>query len=213
MTAVRVLLVDDHNLVRAGLRALLDGMPGVDVIAEAHDGVRALELIRLDAPDIVLADIEMKGMDGLELAARVRTEFPSVRVAILSMHAGEDYVQQALRAGAAAYLLKDAAPLELESALGALMRGETYLSPRVTKQVISGFVQASMPATEALTARQREILKKLAEGHSAKEIAFQLEVSVKTVEAHRAQIMQRLNISDVAGLVKYAIRSGLTKLE
>jgi DNA-binding NarL/FixJ family response regulator len=134
-------------------------------------------------------------------------------VAILSMHASEDYVQQALRAGAAAYLLKDAAPLELESALGALMRGETYLSPRVTKQVISGYVQASMPASEALTARQREILKKLAEGHSAKEIAFQLDVSVKTVEAHRAQIMQRLNISDVAGLVKYAIRNGLTKLE
>jgi DNA-binding NarL/FixJ family response regulator len=210
---VRVLLVDDHNLVRAGLRALLDGMPGVDVIAEAHDGARALELIRLDTPDIVLADIEMKGMDGLELAARVRTEFPSVRVAILSMHAGEDYVQQALRSGAAAYLLKDAAPLELESALGALMRGETYLSPLVTKQVVSGYVQASMPATEVLTARQREILKRLAEGHSAKEIAFQLDVSVKTVEAHRAQIMQRLNISDVAGLVKYAIRSGLTKLE
>jgi DNA-binding NarL/FixJ family response regulator len=211
--SVRVLLVDDHNLVRAGLRALLESVSGVEVIAEAGDGASALELVRQDAPDIVLADIEMGGLNGLDLAARIRDEFPAVRVAILSMHASEEYVQQALRAGAAAYLLKDAAPLELEAALQALMRGETFLSPRVTRQVITGYVQAGTPPAEVLTARQREILKRIADGQSAKEIAFELEVSVKTIEAHRAQIMERLKIGDIAGLVKYAIRTGLTKLE
>jgi DNA-binding NarL/FixJ family response regulator len=213
MKPVRILLVDDHTLVRAGLRALLEGVEGVKVIAEAGDGAAALELVRRDAPDIVVADIEMKVLDGLELAARLKEEFPSVRVAILSMHSSEEYVQQALRAGAAAYLLKDAAPLELEAALHALMRGETYLSPRVTKQVVSGYVQATAPAADVLTARQREILKLIAEGHSAKEIAYQLAVSVKTVEAHRAQIMERLQIGDIPGLVKYAIRNGLIKLD
>jgi DNA-binding NarL/FixJ family response regulator len=213
MKTVRVLLVDDHNLVRAGLRALLENISGVEVIAEAGDGANALELVRQDAPDIVLADIEMGGLNGLDLAGRIRDEFPAVRVAILSMHASEEYVQQALRAGAAAYLLKDAAPLELEAALQALMRGETFLSPRVTRQVITGYVQAGTPPAEVLTARQREILKRIADGQSAKEIAFELQVSVKTVEAHRAQLMERLKIGDIAGLVKYAIRSGLTKLD
>ena len=154
----------------------------------------------------------MKGLNGLELAARLKVEHPGVRVAILSMHAEEAYVQQALLAGASAYLLKNAAPLELEAALRAIMRGETYLSSRVTRQIVDGYVQAGGRAPDALTVRQREILKLIAEGHSTKEIAFRLEVSVKTVEAHRAQIMERLRIGDLAGLVKYALRTGLIDL-
>ncbi len=214
MSAARVLLVDDHALVRAGLRALLDAMPGIRVVGEAGDGAAALDLVRVDPPDIVVADIEMEGFNGLDLARRLQVEFPAVRVAILSMHSDAQYVQDALRAGAAAYLIKDSAPLELELALGALLRGETYLSPRVTRQVVDGYVQADVNATpDVLTARQREILKLIAEGLSAKEIAYQLDVSVKTIEAHRAQIMERLKIGDIAGLVKYALRSGLIRLD
>lgn len=213
--ATRVLLVDDHPMVRAGLRAVLAGMAGVEVAGEAADGVEALaETARL-APDIVITDIGMKGMNGLELAARLQTDHPATRVIILSMHDGEEYVARALKNGASGYVLKEAAPLELELALRAAMAGHVYLSPRTSRQVVDGMLGQRDGTTSlaALSPRQREILRLMAEGNATKEIAYSLGISVKTVEAHRAQIMERLEIRDLAGLVRFAVRHGLVSVE
>lgn len=211
---IRVLLADDHNLVRAGIRALLSGMPDINVVGEATDGVESVRLARLLQPDIVLMDVAMNGMNGLDATARLREELPMVRVIILSMHATGDYLQQALRAGAAGYMLKDAATLELQLALSAVSHGEIYLSPAVSGQIVEGFLrQEKAPGEGLLTPRQNEILRLIAEGRSTKEIAFQLGLSNKTVETHRAQLMERLGIRDVAGLVRYAIRVGLIDAE
>ena len=208
---IRVVLADDHALVRAGMRSLLGGMAQVEVVGEAASGEEALVLAERERPDVVLMDIAMKGITGLEAAARIRDQHPGVRVIILSMHAGEEYVLQALRAGAIGYLLKDAATGELELALRSVMRGESWFSPAVSRQVVEGYVQrvGGEPVADALTARQREVLKLVAGGKSTKEIAFDLNLSVKTVETHRAQIMERLGIRDVAGLVRYALKTGL----
>jgi DNA-binding NarL/FixJ family response regulator len=208
---IRVVLADDHALVRAGMRSLLGAMAQVQVVGEASSGEEAIELAGRENPDVVLMDIAMKGMNGLEAAARMRERHPSVRVVILSMHAGEEYVLQALRAGAVGFLLKDAATGELELALRSVMRGESWFSPAVSRQVVEGYVQrvGGEAAADVLTARQREVLKLVAGGKSTKEIAFDLNLSVKTVETHRAQIMERLGIRDVAGLVRYALKTGL----
>jgi DNA-binding NarL/FixJ family response regulator len=220
MKPTRVLLAEDHALVRAGIRALLQNLTGIEVVAEAGDGREALRLIKTYQPDLVLMDIAMAGLNGLEATARVTKEFPGVRVIVLSMHSTEEYVAQALRAGAAGYLLKDAAATELELAVTAVARGETYLSPAVSKHVIASYLRRAggadaggdeeTPSPVALlTPRQREILQLIAEGHSTKEIAATLHLSVKTVETHRMQLMGRLDVHDVAGLVRYAIRIGL----
>lgn len=211
MASVRVLLADDHALVRSGIRSLLQSLDNVEVVGEAGDGDTALKLIEQLAPDIVLMDITMPGLNGLEALPRIRTAFPAVRVIILSMHTNEAYVSKALRSGAVGYLLKDAATIELELALQAVSRGDTYLSPAVSKQLIADHVRRDTPAAAAdpLTPRQREILQAIAEGHTTQQIAQRLKISVKTVEAHRAQLMDRLDIHDVAGLVRYAIKIGL----
>jgi DNA-binding NarL/FixJ family response regulator len=208
---IRVVLADDHALVRAGMRSLLGGMTDVQVVGEASSGEEALALAEREKPDVVLMDIAMKGMTGLDAAARLRERQAGVRVIILSMHAGEEYVLQALRAGAVGYLLKDAATGELELALRSVMRGESWFSPAVSRQVVEGYVQrvGGEGAADVLTARQREVLRLVAGGKSTKEIAYDLNLSVKTVETHRAQIMERLGIRDVAGLVRYALRTGL----
>lgn len=209
---IRVVLADDHALVRAGIRSLLGAMIDVEVVGEASSGEEALALAQRERPDVVLMDIAMKGITGLEAAARMREQHPAVRVVILSMHAGEEYVLQALRAGAVGYLLKDAATGELELALRTVIRGESWLSPAVSRQVVEGYVQrvgGDAGGADVLTARQREVLRHVAGGKSTKEIAFVLNLSVKTVETHRAQIMERLGIRDVAGLVRYALRTGL----
>jgi len=215
MKPIRVVLADDHALVRAGFRSLIEALPGIEVIAETGDGRQALQLTLTHHPDVVLMDIAMPGMNGLEVTARVAKQAPNVRVIILSMHADEEYVWQALRAGAGGYLLKEASMAELELAIKAATRGETYLSPAVSKQV-ADYVRrtgGTAGALELLTPRQREILQLIAEGHSTKKIAHTLQVSVKTVETHRAQLMERLGIYDVAGLVRFAIRVGLVSLE
>jgi DNA-binding NarL/FixJ family response regulator len=215
LNTVRVLLADDHTLVRAGLRKLLESIPAMEVVGEAGDGLALLELAERLKPDVVLMDIAMPGLNGLEATGRISRTWPEVRVLILSMHQNAEYVRQALRQGAAAYLLKDAAPLELELALAAVLRGETYLSPAVSKGVVSDYVQrlrSDEPAEDALTPRQREVLQLIAEGHSTKEIARRLDLSVKTVETHRTQLMRQLDIHEVAGLVRYAIRSGLVSV-
>lgn len=208
---IRVVLADDHALVRAGMRSLLGGMAEVQVVGEASSGEEALQQAESERPDVVLMDIAMKGMTGLDAAARMRERLPTVRVIILSMHSGEEYVLQALRAGAVGYLLKDAATGELELALRSVMRGESWFSPAVSRQVVEGYVQrvGGEAVADVLTARQREVLRLVAGGKSTKEIAYDLNLSVKTVETHRAQIMERLGIRDVAGLVRYALRTGL----
>ena len=215
MASLRVLLVDDHALVRAGIRSLLRDIEGIEVVGEAADGAEALAIAGRERPDAVLLDIAMKGMSGLETAARFRELHPGVKVLILSMHASEEYVLQALRAGVVAYLIKDSATAELELALRSVARGETYLSPAISRQVVEGYVQrvGAGAGDDPLTPRQREVLKRVAEGRSTKEIAFDLRLSVKTVETHRAQIMERLGIRDVAGLVRYAMRTGLVPPE
>lgn len=215
MAPLRILLVDDHKLVRAGIRSLLLEIEGVEVVAEASDGAEALLLAERERPDVVLMDIAMKGMNGLDAAARLRECLPTAKVVVLSMHTSEEYVLLALRAGVAAYLIKDSATSELELALQSVMRGETYLSPAISRQVVEGYVQrvGEGVAADPLTPRQREVLKRIAEGGSTKEIAFELNLSVKTVETHRAQIMERLGIRDIAGLVRYAMRTGLVPPE
>jgi DNA-binding NarL/FixJ family response regulator len=211
---IRVLLADDHTLVRAGIRALLERLPDVEVVAEASNGRDALHLVKAHRPDVVMMDIAMPGLNGLEAAKRLVNEFPHISVLILSMHKSEEYVWQALRAGASGYLLKDADLTELALAIKAVASGETYLSPPISKHVIQDYVRrvgGEETLLERLTPRQREILQLIAEGATTKEIAQTLNISVKTVETHRAQLMERLNIHDVAGLVRYAMKIGLVQ--
>ena len=212
MNATRVLLVDDHTLVRAGMRALLENLPGVEVVGEARNGREALELVRLESPNLVLMDLAMPDLGGLEVLPRIIKHFPSVKVVVLSVHANEEYVIRALRSGASGYMLKDSATVELELAIKSVARGETYLSPSIASTVIESYLQrvsgASSPLEE-LTTRQREVLKMIAEGKTTKEVASTLEISVKTVETHRLQLMARLDIHDVPGLVRYAVRNGI----
>ncbi|MFN2226165.1 MAG: response regulator [Anaerolineae bacterium] len=212
MSLIRVLLADDHMLVRAGFRALLESLPGIQVVAEAGDGREALALIAEHQPHVVLMDIAMPGLNGLEAVGRVSEESPHVRVIILSMHANEEYVLRALRAGAAGYLLKDALPDELEMAIQAAAAGESYLSPAVSRHVaeyVRRTGEAEGCAFERLTPRQREVLQLVAEGHTTQSIAHVLGLSTKTVETHRANLMKALDIHDIAGLVRYAIQQGV----
>ena len=221
MKPIRVLLADDRALVRAGIRSLLQGLGGIQVIAEAGNGREALDLIREHHPDVVLMDIGMPGMNGLEALGYVAKEFRGVKVVILSMHPNREYVLQAMKAGAAGYLLKDSSPDELALCLRAVAKGETYFSPRVTEQVILDYSQrlrGEAPAValedgpfQRLTRREREVLQLIAEGHSTRQIAQIIGISVKTAETHRTSLMKRLDIHDVAGLVRYAIKNGLIK--
>jgi DNA-binding NarL/FixJ family response regulator len=216
---IRVVLADDHNLVRAGIRLLLERIQDVEVVGEASDGRSALELITREKPDVALLDIGMPELNGLEAADRVSRQAPQTRLVILSMHASETYVAQALKLGVAGYVLKEACADELPILLRAVMRGDTYLSPGISKQVVEtlraqlGPSGPGSPLAEVLTPRQREILQMVAEGKSTKEIAYRLGLSGKTVETHRLQIMQRLDIHDVPGLVRYAMRAGLVSWE
>lgn len=212
MSSLRILLADDHTLVRAGFRALLDGIPDFEVVGEADNGHEALRLIGELNPDVAIVDISMPELNGLETTARATKEYPRTRIAILSMHADEEYVRQALASGAAGYLLKNASKMELELAVRAVARGENWLSSGVSKPVVAAYTRggdAPRGPFEVLTPRQREVLQLIAEGHSTKEIAQRLGLSGKTVETHRAQIMDRLGIHGVQGLVRYAIRAGI----
>lgn len=214
MRMQRVVLADDHSLVRAGLRSLIQELPGHEVVAEAEDGERAVELVTEHRPDLLVLDINMPRLDGLHALPLVKRAVPATRVLVVSMYDGADFVMQALRAGADGYLLKDAAATELMLALQALEAGRTYLSPAVSAPVVQQALAAA-PAPAAaledlpLTPRQAEVLKRVVTGQSMKEIAWELQLSVKTVEAHRAQIMERLGVRNLAQLVLYAVRRGL----
>ncbi len=235
----RLLLVDDHELFRAGLGALLSANPDVEIVGEASNGVEALAAIERLTPSLAIIDISLPGINGLELAERLARSHPWLRVMILSMHTGEPYVRRARCAGARAYLPKDAAPQELESAIRAVLAGATHFCPTITRAAraapASGVAAASGGATpepmlpggsfapvapaetgarlDALTPRQREILTMVAQGQSTKQIARLLDLSVKTIDTHRAQISRRLAIRDLAGLVRFAIRHGLVRLD
>jgi DNA-binding NarL/FixJ family response regulator len=208
----RIMLADDHQLVRAGFRALLKQVPAFEVVAEAKDGREALDLFKKHRPDVVLIDIAMPKLNGLEAIARITKDSPKARVIVLSMHTNQEYVMQAIQAGARGYLIKGDAVSDLKSAIKEVIDGELYFSPSISKHLTPGDLEkvgVRYDPLAKLTTRQREILQLIAEGNNTKEIAFLLKVSVKTVEAHRTQLMRRLGINDIPSLVRQAMRSGL----
>jgi DNA-binding NarL/FixJ family response regulator len=213
MKTIRVILTDNHPIVRAGIRAELEKIADVQVVAEANDGREAIELVSLHRPDLVFMDVTMPGLNGLEATERITKGFPNVRVIILSRHENEDYYWRALKVGASGYVLKKAAIAELEAALRRVIDGEIYLSQAISASLRKKFplqqVAFAKSPLEQLTEKQREVLQLIAEGQTTKAIALILKVSPKTVEYHRAKLMERLNIYDVPGLVRFALRTGL----
>jgi DNA-binding NarL/FixJ family response regulator len=215
--SIKVLLVDDHAIIREGLRSLLEKQPEMEVIADTDDGRKALRLVRELSPDIVIMDITMPGLNGIEATRQITAEFPDVKVIALSIHSKRRYVADMLSAGATGYILKECLFDELVVAIKAVAAGGRYLSPRITDVVVSDYVKrlSASPDSpfEALKAREREVLQLVAEGKSTKQIALELHVSTKTIEANRRQIMDKLNIHSIAELTKYAVREGLTAIE
>ncbi|HTJ43524.1 MAG TPA: response regulator transcription factor [Kofleriaceae bacterium] len=210
----RLILIEDHDLVRAALRMLLEHLANVEVVGEGADGNDALRLIASLRPDLALMDLAMPGLSGFEATRRAAKRFPKTKVLILSMHSDRGYVRQAIGAGASGYLLKTAGVDEMKLAIAAVLRGDTWLSPTIASAMIDDTVRglrsrAASARADALTTRQREVLQLIAEGNTTREIALSLRISVKTVETHRAQIMERLDIDNLAGLVRYAIRAGI----
>lgn len=214
MDSTRVLLVDDHALVRAGICALIGMIDGVEVVGEAGDAVEALRMIDKLNPDLVLLDITLPGMSGLKVLDEITARYPTVRVIMLTMHEAREYAIQSLRAGAAGFIPKSAASTDLKDAIETVMRGKTYVSTEATAvdRQTSEMVAREQYLLEKLTPRQREILVLIANGQTTKTIARRLDISAKTVESHRSQLTERLGIHDVAGLVRFAIKTGLVKL-
>jgi DNA-binding NarL/FixJ family response regulator len=213
---IRVLLADDHELVRACIRSLLEKLTDVEVAAEASDGREAIRLVEKHEPHVVLTDIAMPVLNGLEVTRHLTDKFPEVRVVVLSMYSDEEHVYLALRAGAAGYLLKGAAREELELAIRAVAQGEMYLSPTVSKPIImeyGGRASGETSLLKRLSTRQIQVLQLIAKGKTTKQVALELNISAKTVETHRMQLMDRLEIHDVPSLVRFAIKVGLVALE
>lgn len=214
--AIRVILADDHKIVRDGLRTLLQKYPDIEVIGEAEDGRATVELTKQLSPDVVIMDIAMPDMNGIEATRRITEEKPAVRVVALSMHSDKRFVSEMLKAGASAYLLKHSAFEELVTAIMTVRENRMYLSPAVTGVVVDSYIKQSGTPEKSvfsvLSDREREVLQLLAEGKNTKEIASSLNLSGKTVEAHRMNIMSKLNMHSIAELTKYAIREGLTSL-
>ena len=214
---IRVLLAEDHTIVRQGISALLRSEPDIEVVGEAADGLEALELAKKLIPDVVLMDIAMRNLNGLEATRKIKKLFPHTKVLVLTMYDNEEWIFQILRVGASGYLIKDSAMTELTSAIRAVHQGDSYLSPSISKKVIDEYIRKAEMGEKGgledlLSGREREILQLIAEGHSVPQIASLLCISKKTVEAHKNHIMEKLNIRDKVGLIKYAIRTGLTKL-
>ena len=212
----RLVLAEDHTLVRKGMRLLVESIPDMTVVGEAADGLEALHLIEQLRPDCVLMDLAMPGLNGVEAVRRSTARFPGIPILVISMHADEAYVHRALVAGARGYLLKGSDKEELETAVRTVCGGVTYLTPAISKTLVAALAKKSgapepISPLEVLTLRQREVLRLVAEGNSTKRIAGRLGISVKTVEAHRGAITERLSIRDLAGLVRFAVRAGLVE--
>ena len=217
MKKIRVLLAEDHTIVRQGFSSLLKSEPDIEVVGEASDGLEAIELAKKLIPDVVLMDIAMKNLNGIEATRKIKKLFPHMKVLALTMYDNEEWIFQILKAGASGYLIKDSAITDLNSALRAIYQGDSYLSPSISKKVIDDYIRKAEMSEKSgvddlLSGREKEILQLIAEGQSVTKIASLLCISKKTVEAHKTHIMEKLNIHDKVGLIKYAIRKGLTRL-
>jgi two-component system response regulator NreC len=209
---IRILICDDHTLFVEGIKAMLRGEASLDIVGEARDGRQAVGLVKQLKPDVILMDVSMPDMNGFDATRRVRDIDPEVKVLMLTMHDEEELVARCLEAGAAGYIMKDAPASQLLYAIETVRKGERYLSPNVLKKVVDGYVRnTNRPQTsyDRLTAREREILKLLAEGLTVKEIAIRLNLSVKTVEVHKHNLMKKIDVHDKAELIKYAIQKKL----
>lgn len=215
--SIRILLADDHKITREGLRSLLEKEPDMEVVAEAEEGRTTVSLVRKLLPDVVIMDVSMPDLNGMEAARQITGEFSDVKIIALSMHSDTLFVTEMLKSGASGYLLKDCAFEELSRAIRVVVSDQKYLSPSISGVVVNGYLhrlsRVDVSGSEVLTDREREVLQLVAEGKSTKQIALGLHISVKTVETHRRQIMNKLDIHTVAELTKYAIRKGLTSLE
>jgi two-component system response regulator NreC len=217
-TKTKVLLVDDHTIVRQGIKALLDTQEGIEVVGEAEDGREAIEKAKQMAPNVIVIDITMPNLNGIEATRQIKKINPEMKVLVLSVHDNEEYIHRILQAGASGYLLKESAVSELVSAINAVEKGEIFLSPSISKVVVTDYIRhvetesGDFDSLNVLTNREREVLQLIAEGHTNKNIAHELKLSVKTVDVHRSHIMDKLNIHDITGLVKYSIRKGLIKV-
>ena len=213
MSKIRVLLAEDHTIVRKGLCSLLEGEAGIEVIGEAEDGREAVQKTQELLPDVVLMDISMPELSGLEATRQIKKRFPEVKVVVLTRHANEEYVFQILRAGASGYVVKKAAPTELILAIQSVCRGDSFLSPAISRPVIEEYIRKAEATEEnsyhRLTDREREVLQLIAEGHSSREIAALLHITERTVRAHRGHLMDKLDIHSAAELAQYAIRKGV----
>jgi two-component system response regulator NreC len=217
MKKILVLLAEDHTIVRQGLFALLKSEPEIEVVGEASDGLEAIELAKKLLPDVVLMDIAMRNLNGIEATRKIKKLFPNMKVLVLTMYDNEEWIFQILKAGASGYLIKDSAMTDLISAIRTIHQGDSFLSPSISKKVIDEYIRKAemgekKGVEDLISSREREILNLIAEGHSIPKIASLLCISRKTVEAHKTHIMEKLNIHDKVGLIKYAIRIGLTKL-
>jgi two-component system response regulator NreC len=218
VSKITVLLAEDHTIVRKGLRSLLESRADIEVVGEAENGREAIDRVEELRPDVVVMDIGMPGLNGLEATRRIKKRFGDVQVLILTVHTGEEYILQILRAGASGYLVKHAAPEELISAIQAVHQGEAFLSPSISKKVLEDYVQragatAQRDSFDRLTDREREVLQLIAEAYSTREIAEQLHISIKTAETHRAHLMEKLSLHSTTELTRYAIRKGVVTLE
>ena len=213
---IRILLVDDHKILRDGIRSLLKGYDDMEIVGEAADGRAAIRLVKELSPDVVIMDISMPDLNGIDATRKIIADNPNVRIIALSMHYDKQFISETFKAGASGYLIKDSAFDELEHAVRIVMDGKTYINPQIASLVVESLVSQSTPsrrkAFSLLTEREREVLQHIAEGKSTKQIATDLSVSAKTIESHRRQVMGKLNIRNVADLTKYAIREGLTSV-
>lgn len=208
---IRIALADDHNVVRQGLRALLEGVKDFRVVGEASDGKEMVELVMREKPDVALVDVAMPSLNGVEATRRIVRDLAQVKVLVLSMYTGEEYIREALAAGASGYLVKDSAADELVEAIRVVARGDRFLSPAIAH--LAGKGSTATSPLDRLTTREREVLQLIAEGNSNKEIAARLTLSVKTIEAHRTNLMAKLDIHDTASLTRFAIARGLVRTE